>query len=101
MFNLGVLRHLVEAVFDYSSYAFLDFLQDTNPIFLFNRDAIESERQPDLTSDSFQAVPDEEEAKVAVEAVLSLPVSFNSVVTRTQLAQVCSLNFAFCYSSCS
>ncbi|GAV07168.1 hypothetical protein RvY_17043 [Ramazzottius varieornatus] len=60
---------------------------DTNPIFLFNRDAIESERLPDFTSDSFQAVPDEQEAKEAIDNALNLPVSFNAVVTRTQLAQ--------------
>ena len=31
--------------------------QDTNPIFLFNRDAIESDRLPDITSDGSQPVP--------------------------------------------
>lgn len=57
---------------------------DTNPIFLFNKASIESEsliRSGELvTSDADMAAE--------VEAVLDLPpASFNTVVTRTQLAQ--------------
>lgn len=57
---------------------------DTNPIFLFNKASIESEslvRSGELvTSDADMAAE--------VEAVLDLPpTSFNTVVTRTQLAQ--------------
>ncbi|OQV20469.1 RB1-inducible coiled-coil protein 1 [Hypsibius exemplaris] len=60
---------------------------DTNPIFLFNRDAIESDRVPDVSADSASSVPDEWEAKESVEAVTNLPPNFNSIVSRTQLAQ--------------
>lgn len=57
---------------------------DTNPIFLFNKASIESE----ALVRSGELVTSDADMAAEVEAVLDLPpTSFNTVVTRTQLAQ--------------
>ncbi|CAN8001479.1 unnamed protein product [Ixodes hexagonus] len=70
---------------------------DTNPIFLFNKASIESEPlsrsgdQPLLSGNCGSICPlafcPDDDMQDGVEEVLNLPPSYNTVVTRTQLAQ--------------
>uniref|UniRef100_A0A131XVB8 RB1-inducible coiled-coil protein 1 n=1 Tax=Ixodes ricinus TaxID=34613 RepID=A0A131XVB8_IXORI len=57
---------------------------DTNPIFLFNKASIESDA---LSRSGDQSVLSDDDMQDGVEEVLNLPPSYNTVVTRTQLAQ--------------
>lgn len=57
---------------------------DTNPIFLFNKASIESEA---LSRSGDQSLLSDDDMEDGVEEVLNLPPSYNTVVTRTQLAQ--------------
>ncbi|XP_055341189.1 RB1-inducible coiled-coil protein 1-like isoform X2 [Paramacrobiotus metropolitanus] len=60
---------------------------DTNPIFLFNRAAIEADQVPEFSAEHLPHVPDEREARENMENVLALPTNLNSISIRTQLAQ--------------
>lgn len=60
---------------------------DTNPIFLFNKCSIESDCLPPLHSDDSMSLSGDVDMHEKVEAVMNLPPSLNTVVTRTQLAQ--------------
>lgn len=56
---------------------------DTNPIFFFNKVSIES----DSLVRSSELVSSDQDMSLELEAVVDMPPSFNTVVTRTQLAQ--------------
>ncbi|XP_064409735.1 RB1-inducible coiled-coil protein 1 isoform X2 [Latimeria chalumnae] len=56
---------------------------DTNPIFLFNKDLILSDRPPTIPKTTFSA---ENEMQLKVEESLMMPAVFHTVASRTQLA---------------
>ncbi|XP_075524747.1 uncharacterized protein LOC142557066 isoform X1 [Dermacentor variabilis] len=56
---------------------------DTSPIFFFNKVSIES----DSLVRSSELVSSDQDMSLELEAVVDMPPSFNTVVTRTQLAQ--------------
>lgn len=66
------------------------FPQDTNPIFLFSKEAIEAANPP-----SSKGVEETDKLKLQVEGLKNMPASMNAVVSRTQLALVrlCFVNF--------
>lgn len=78
------------------------FLQETNPIFLFNKEMILSDRDPTIPKTTFSI---ESEIQVKVEESLLMPAVFHTVASRTQLALVidcqtllgqCQRDIVFC-----
>lgn len=65
----------------------LFFVQETNPIFLFNKEMIWSDRDPTIPKITFSI---ESEIKVKVEESLMMPAVLHTVASRTQLALVLS-----------
>lgn len=63
------------------------FVQETNPIFLFNKEMIWSDRDPTIPKITFSI---ESEIKVKVEESLMMPAVLHTVASRTQLALVLS-----------
>lgn len=61
------------------------FAQDTNPIFLFNKEMILCDRAPTITKTTFSI---ENEMELKVEESLMMPAVFHTVASRTQLAVV-------------
>lgn len=59
--------------------------QETNPIFLFNKEMILSDRDPTIPKTTFSI---ESEIQVKVEESLLMPAVFHTVASRTQLALV-------------
>lgn len=59
--------------------------QDTNPIFLFNKEMILCDRAPTITKTTFSI---ENEMELKVEESLMMPAVFHTVASRTQLAVV-------------
>lgn len=59
--------------------------QDTNPIFLFNKEMILSDRAPTIPKTTFSI---ENEMELKVEESLMMPAVFHTVASRTQLAVV-------------
>lgn len=72
-------------VFDTDILLFV--VQETNPIFLFNKEMIWSDRDPTIPKITFSI---ESEIKVKVEESLMMPAVFHTVASRTQLALVLS-----------
>uniref|UniRef100_A0A3Q3E3Q3 RB1-inducible coiled-coil protein 1 n=1 Tax=Labrus bergylta TaxID=56723 RepID=A0A3Q3E3Q3_9LABR len=69
---------------------------ETNPIFLFNKEMILSDRDPTIPKTTFSI---ESEIQVKVEESLLMPAVFHTVASRTQLALVVNyscLSFSFC-----
>uniref|UniRef100_A0A8C1WA22 RB1-inducible coiled-coil 1 n=1 Tax=Cyprinus carpio TaxID=7962 RepID=A0A8C1WA22_CYPCA len=62
---------------------YLWLLQDTNPIFLFNKEMILSDRAPTIPKTTFSI---ENEMELKVEESLMMPAVFHTVASRTQLA---------------
>ncbi|KTF89188.1 hypothetical protein cypCar_00032441 [Cyprinus carpio] len=58
---------------------------DTNPIFLFNKEMILSDRAPTIPKTTFSI---ENEMELKVEESLMMPAVFHTVASRTQLAVV-------------
>lgn len=59
--------------------------QDTNPIFLFNKEMILCDRAPTIPKTTFSI---ENEMEMKVEESLMMPAVFHTVASRTQLAVV-------------
>lgn len=59
--------------------------QDTNPIFLFNKEMILCDRAPTIPKTTFSI---ENEMELKVEESLMMPAVFHTVASRTQLALV-------------
>lgn len=59
--------------------------QDTNPIFLFNKEMILCDRAPTIPKTTFSI---ENEMELKVEESLMMPAVFHTVASRTQLAVV-------------
>lgn len=62
--------------------------QDTNPIFLFNKEMILCDRAPTIPKTTFNV---ENEMEMKVEESLMMPAVFHTVASRTQLAVVLAL----------
>lgn len=76
-------KYFVCEVFD--TDILLLFVQETNPIFLFNKEMIWSDRDPTIPKITFSI---ESEIKVKVEESLMMPAVLHTVASRTQLALV-------------
>lgn len=59
--------------------------QDTNPIFLFNKEMILCDRPPAIPKTTFST---ENDMEIKVEESLMMPAVFHTVASRTQLAVV-------------
>lgn len=80
-----------------NSHLLFSGLQETNPIFLFNKEMILSDRDPTIPKTTFSI---ESEIQVKVEESLLMPAVFHTVASRTQLALVviCSTPFLTMWS---
>lgn len=65
-------------------------IQDTNPIFLFNKEMILCDRAPAIPKTTFST---ENDMEIKVEESLMMPAVFHTVASRTQLAVVRSKQF--------
>lgn len=77
--TFGVLQRFTSVAFVFVS------LQDTNPIFLFNKEMILCDRPPAIPKTTFST---ENDMEIKVEESLMMPAVFHTVASRTQLAVV-------------
>lgn len=73
---------------------FTVYFQETNPIFLFNKEMILCDRDPTIPKTTFSI---ESEIQVKVEESLLMPAVFHTVASRTQLARVATSFFVLVY----
>lgn len=78
-------KHVAHVMFCGEYLLLIVDLQETNPIFLFNKEMILCDRDPTIPKTTFSI---ESEIQVKVEESLLMPAVFHTVASRTQLALV-------------